>query len=294
MHARRALLYMPGDDLRKIYKATTVGVDSICMDLEDGVAAIRKAEARAVISNALKSLEFGKSERLARINPVKSGLEGEDLLGVLPARPDGIVIPKVEDGKQVRWVSQQIAAVEQKYGWPIGEICLIVIIESARAIVNLPDIAGSDARLQALIFGAEDFATDIGASRTREGWEVFFARSAVVTHAAAYGLQAIDMVFVDFRDSQGLSKEALQGAQMGFAGKQIIHPDQVDPVQEAFSPGEEAIAHALRIVEASASHQKAGLGAFALDGKMVDAPVVKAAEQVLARARAAGKISWDL
>ncbi len=290
MRSRRALLYVPGDDPNKISKAAALGVDSVCLDMEDGVAINRKAEARNQIFLALTSLGFGSSERLARINAVGSGLERDDLLAVLPARPDGIVIPKVETGEQVRWASQQLAAFEHEHRWPDGSIRLIVQTETARAIINLPQIVSADPRLDAVIFGAEDFANDIGAIRTREAWEVFYARSAVVTYTAAHGLQAIDMVFVDYKDPGSLKQEAIQGAKMGFAGKQIIHPSQVAPVQEAFTPSDEAIANALRIVELSAGFQEAGKGAFGVDGKMVDAPVVKAAERVLARARAAGKI----
>jgi citrate lyase beta subunit len=157
-------------------------------------------------------------------------------------------------------------------------------------VVNLKEIVQSDPRLQALIFGAEDLAGDIGAVRTRAGWEIFYARSAVVTHASAFGLQSIDMVFMDLKDIEGLRAESLQAAQMAYIGKQVIHPNQVGPVQEAFSPSDEAIAKAQKVVLAAAQHQQEGTGAFALDGKMVDAPVVKAAEWVLVRARAAGKI----
>lgn len=291
MRARRALLYMPGDDLRKIQKATTLGVDCVCMDMEDGVAINRKIEARTTIAQALGSLDFGHSERLARINAVGSGLEAVDLAEVLPAHPDGIVIPKLEYAEQIKWVSGQMALAEQQFGWPMGSICLIVVVETARGIVNLPQIVAADPRLEAIIFGAEDFAGDVGATRTRAGWEVFYARSAIVTYAAAFGLQAIDMVYVDFQDAEGLRAEALEGARMAFAGKQIIHPNQVIPVQEAFTPSDQAIAHARRLMDAFHKHQLAGVGAFALDGKMVDAPVVKAAERVLEIARTAGKIS---
>ena len=290
MRARRGLLYMPGDDLHKVQKATTLGVDTICMDIEDGVALNRKQAARDTIAVALQTLDFGKSERLVRINPVGSGLENEDLLSVLPYRPDGIVIPKVQEGDQVRWVSEKISEFERKHAWQAGGIILLALVESARAIVNLAEIASASYRLQGLIFGAEDLAGDIGAVRTRPGWEVFYARSAAVTYAAAFGLQAIDMVFLDFKDEQGLQAESIQGVQMGYSGKQLIHPNQVAPVQEVFSPSDEAIAQALRVLEAAAQQQEAGKGAFALDGKMVDAPVVKTAEWVLARARAAGKI----
>lgn len=290
MRARRALLYMPGDDLRKIQKATTLDVDCVCMDMEDGVALNRKAEARQTIAEALRSLDFGRSERLARINPVGSGLEWDDLDSVLPAHPEGIVVPKVEAPEQVQWAAGRIASFEHAQGWPTGEIALIILVETARGILRLPQIVQASSRLQAVIFGAEDLAGDIGAKRTPEGWEVFFARSAVVTAAAAYDLQAIDMVYVDFKDEAGLRKEALQGAQMGFAGKQIIHPNQVVPVQESFTPDDESIAQAQRVIAAMQAHQAGGAGAFAMEGKMVDAPVVKAAERVLARARAAGKI----
>lgn len=299
MHARRALLYTPGDDLRKIQKAATLGVDCICMDMEDGVALNRKAEARQTIAQALHTIEFGSSERLARINPVGSGLERDDLEAVLPAHPDGIVIPKVEFAGQIQWVSQMIGNYEKNAGWtttvgqnagPLTGIPILVGVETARGIINLSEIVSADPRLEAVIFGAEDFAGDIGATRTPQGWEVFYARSATVTYAAAYGLQAIDMVQIDFKNIERLYQEALEGAHMAFAGKQVIHPSQVEPVQRAFTPSDEAIAHALRILETFDEHQQIGQGAYALDGKMIDAPIVRAAERVLALARAAGKI----
>jgi len=292
MRPRRGMLYVPGDDMHKIEKANTLGVDSICLDIEDGVALSRKQEARSTIASALQTLDFGKSERLVRINPVGSGLEADDLLSILPCRPDGIVIPKVAQGQHVRWVSQTIGEFEKAHGWPEGEIVLLALIESARAIVNLADIGGASDRLQGFIFGAEDLAGDIGAVRTRAGWEVFYARSAAVTYAAAFGLQAIDQVYLDFHDEEGLRAECLQGVQMGYSGKQLIHPSQVEPAQEVFAPSDEAIRQAQRVLEAAAMQQEAGKGAFALDGKMVDAPVVKIAQWVITRARAAGKINW--
>jgi citrate lyase subunit beta-like protein len=290
MRARRALLYMPGDDFYKINKGATLGVDTVCMDMEDGVAYNRKDEARGTIVQALNQVDFGQSERLARINPVGSGLEQIDLDAVLPARPDGIVVPKVRTAAQLHWVDEQIARAETHLNVPLGSIALLAIIESAVSIVNLAEIAGSVPRLEALIFGSEDFASDLGAVRTREAWEVFYARSAVVTYAAAFQLQAIDMVYVDFRDSEGLHLEALEGARLGFSGKQVIHPNQVPVVQIAYTPTDEAIDHALRLIEAFQVVQESGSGAFAMNGKMVDAPMIKAAENILTRARAAGKL----
>jgi len=289
MRARRALLYVPGDDRHKIEKSLTLGVDCICMDMEDGVALNRKAEARATIARALQELDFGRSERLARINPVGSGLEKDDIEAVLPHHPDGIVIPKIESPEQIQWASGKIEAAELANGWPVNSIRLIVDFETARGILNLKEIA-SHSRLDALIFGAEDFAASVGATRTAEAWEVFYARSAVVTAASAYGLHAIDMVTIDFRDIERVRREAEYGARLGYTGKQIIHPNQVAPVQEAFTPDDEAIAHARRLVEAFDEHQAKGSGAFALDGKMIDMPLVKAAQNVLARAHTAGKV----
>jgi citrate lyase beta subunit len=289
MRARRALLYMPGDDRHKIEKALTLGVDCICMDMEDGTAINRKAEARAAIAKALQELDFGSSEKLARINGVGTGLEADDLAAVLPYHPDGIVVPKVESLEQLEWVSERIQIAEREGGWPADSLRMIAIVESALGIVNLKEIA-SHPRLDALIFGAEDFAASLGATRTRNGWEVLYARSSLVTHAAALGLQAIDMVFIDFRDAVNLKIEALQGAHMGFSGKQIIHPNQVGPVQEAFSPRDEEIDYARRLIAAFEAAQKEGSGAIAFEGRMIDLPLVKAAQNVLERAKAAGKI----
>ena len=162
-------------------------------------------------------------------------------------------------------------------------------VETAKGILNLKEIA-SHPRLDALIFGGEDFAASIGATRTKDAIELLYARQAVVTTAAAFGLQAIDIVAIDFKDLEALRKEFEFGAQLGFTGKQIIHPAQVEPVQAAFTPNDEAIAHAKRIVETFEASQKEGKGAYALDGKMIDMPLLKNAEKVLDRAKAAGKI----
>jgi citrate lyase beta subunit len=289
MHARRALLYMPGDDRHKIEKALTLGVDCICMDLEDGVAFERKPAARRTVAAALDELEFLRAERLVRINAAGSGLEADDLAAVLSHHPDGIVLPKVESPEQVAWAAGQLEAVELEHGWPLGSLRLLVDIETARGILNLKEIAGHP-RLAALIFGAEDFAVSIGATRTPQAWEVFHARSAVVTAAGAFGLQAIDMVRVDFRDLEALAAEARFGAGLGYTGKQVIHPAQVEPVQSAFTPDSAAVQDARALVAAFEAHRQEGRGAFALEGRMIDLPLVRAAQNVLARAEADGKV----
>ena len=289
MHSRRALLYMPGDDRRKIEKAATLGVDSVCMDLEDGTALSRKVEARAIVAQAMQELDFGASERCIRINSVGSGLEKDDLSAALDARPDTIVVPKVEEPGHVAWVSEQIDSYEFVHRLPRGGIRMLIVVETARGILNLPQLAGADRRVEAIIFGGEDFAASIGATRTQGAVELLYARQAVVTACGAFDLQAIDIVTIDFKDIEALRREALFGAVLGFSGKQIIHPSQVEPVQTAFTPSDEAITYARRVVEAFEASQQAGKGAFALDGKMIDMPLLRNAQKVLERARAAGK-----
>jgi citrate lyase beta subunit len=281
MRPRRCLLFMPGDDLKKIQKGITLGVDSIVMDLEDGVALNRKAEARTTIATALHDLSFGRSERVVRINPIGSGLEQADLDAVLPHRPDSIMLPKVEHAEHIHWLAEAIDD---------PAIRLLAIIETARGVVNVREIAAVSDRLDALIFGAEDLAGDIGATRTKAGWEVFTARSAVVTHAAAFGLQAIDTLVTDFTDEAALIEDARFGAQLGFSGKLAIHPQQVAVIQSIFTPSDEQITRAQRLIQAHDAQQAQGIGAFAFEGKMIDMPAIRAAQQVLAKARAAGRL----
>jgi citrate lyase subunit beta-like protein len=289
MHSRRALLYMPGDDRRKIEKATSLGVDCICMDMEDGVAMSRKTEARAVIAQAMKELYFGESERCIRINSIGSGMESYDLVAALATNPDAIVVPKIESADQVKWVSDHIESYELSSDQVIGTVRLMVGVETARGILNLRKIAEADRRLEAIIFGAEDYAASIGARRTKEATEVLYARQSVVTACIANDLQAIDMVYIDFHDLEGLRLEAEQGSGWGFSGKQVIHPNQVPVVQEAFTPSVEEIDYARRVIETFEASQREGRGAYALDGKMIDMPLLKNARKVLERARAAGK-----
>lgn len=290
MPSRRALLYTPGDDRHKIEKAATLDVDCLCLDLEDGVAQTKKAVARVVIADAMRALDFGATERCIRINGVGSGFEAEDLAAALAARPDAIVLPKAESAGHVTWASAEIETYEAVHGLPPGGIRLLVDVETALGVLNLREIATASPRLEAIIFGGEDFAASIGATRTREALELLYARQAVVTVCAAYGLGAIDIVTIDFKDLDPVREEAAFGARLGFSGKQVIHPAQVEPVQTAFTPSDEAIAGAQRLVALFEASQEQGKGAFALDGRMIDMPLVRNARGVLERARAAGKL----
>jgi citrate lyase beta subunit len=286
--ARRALMYVPGSDERKILKSAALGLDGAILDLEDGVAFNRKDEARVSIRKALECVDFGRTERLVRINPLYSGRAEEDLYAVLPGRPDAILIPKADTPQIVSEVDGIITAVEKEHHWHVNGIAITLLIESAAAFINLPDICRASPRVQALIFGAEDFCADAGVTRTIETRELLYARSALVMHAAAFGLQAIDMVQVNYLDIDLLERECREAAELGFTGKTVVHPAQIDVVQRAFTPSEKMITYAREIVTGAAAAQQSGKGVFTHEGKLVDLPVVKRAENILARARAAG------
>lgn len=285
---RRSVLFMPGDSMRKISKATQMDVDSIVMDLEDSVAFNNKDEARRTVSEALNTLDFGGSERLIRLNSVNTSLWKDDVEATVDSRPDGYALPKVESAEQIQLVSYTLTEAEATHSWPEHSIRLLAIIETAKGIMNLREIAQASQRLGALMFGAEDLAGDIGAKRTRAGWEVFYARSAVVTAAAAYGLQAIDMVLADLNDLERLEEECIFARELGYEGKIAIHPRQVDVINRVFAPSPEEIEQARRLIQAHDEHQAAKSGVFELDGKMVDMPMVRMAERVLEKAKAAG------
>lgn len=291
MRSRRAILYVPGSDPHKMEKGASSAVDSVALDLEDGVAENRKDDARGLIQKALMNLDFEGAERLVRVNAFATGRTEADLQVVLAGRPDGIILPKVEDAAQVRRLETIVQESEAQIGGAKRQISLLVQIENALGLLNLQEICQASPLLEALIFGAEDFCASIGATRTAAGTEVLYARSAVVVAAAAFGLQAIDMVQINFKDLVKLEAESKQGADMGFSGKQIIHPAQIAPVQQAYTPTTEEITWAREVVAAARKYQTQGKGAFAFGDLAVDAPLVKQAENLLARARAAGVLS---
>ncbi|RHZ70266.1 hypothetical protein Glove_273g7 [Diversispora epigaea] len=284
---RRALFYVPGSEERKIKSSLNISADSIVYDLEDSVAFNRKGIAREMVFNILEAAVESKSERTVRINAVGSGLELDDLNVVLQSKHlEGIVIPKVRSAKDIQFVSRMIDSVAPDENR--SKIRLIASIESALGIMNLKEIATSDPRLDALVFAAEDYCADVGLIRTPSRKEMLLARQTIVTTASAYGLQSIDIVCVDFRNDDVLIEECKEGREMGFLGKQAIHPRQIDIIQKMFLPDEQDVERASRIVYGYEQHAKKGIGAFDLDGKMIDLPVVKWAERIISRASSGG------
>jgi citrate lyase beta subunit len=286
---RRALLFCPATEPGKAEKAARLQVDGVILDLEDGVALGRKEEARREAARALSSLDFGRAERLVRVNPEEEGLE-EDVRITGEARlpPDAYVLPKAESPEAIRRLSRLLSRIERRHRLPGRTIRILAIIETARGVVRLESIAASDPRMVALLFGAEDLCGDLGGVRMRDGRDMLYARSAVAIHAAARRLQAIDTPFVDLDDEAGLVAETRDALSLGYSGKLAIHPSQIAPIHGVFTPGPDEIRAAQRLLDEHQRHQSEGKGVFVMEGRMIDMPMVRAARAVLARARLTG------
>jgi len=280
---RRVLFNVPGSDERKIQKATQLNLDCVVLDLEDGVAINQKEAARTLVKQSLQKHNFGRAELLIRMNSIGSGLENADLTQcikevALTANLHAIVIPKVEDPSHIMRVAQFL---DTQCGDNGKKVRLLAAIESAKGLINLKEICSQSSKLDALIFASEDLCANMGMTRTSEAKELLFARSLVVTHAVAFDLQAIDMVCLDFKNNEVLTKETTEGRQMGFTGKQAIHPNQIEPIYAAFRPSEKEIDLAKKIIEGNEKNQAEGKGAFSIDGKMIDMPMVKWALKII-------------
>jgi len=289
---RRALMYVPGNDERKVAKIPKLGADCICLDCEDGVALNMKEAARNNIRNILDTgrVQFGGSECSVRVNSVESGLCEQDLEVVLGGEnlPSALHLPKVGGREELECLW---SCVEKTVGHGRGQIGLIMFIETARSLIDIDkickaafDLAGSpNSPLApvALVFGSDDFAADIGATRTKDNVELLVARQQVVIAAKAHRLQAIDTVYIDYKDQDGLRRQSEEGASWGFTGKQVIHPGQIEIVQTAFSPVKERVEWATELLRAFEEQQREGRGAFTFRGHMIDMPTVKQAQNVL-------------
>lgn len=281
---RRSRLYLPGNEPKFMVNAGLHKPDAIILDLEDSVHASEKDAARILVRNALRSIDFLGAERMVRINQLPLGLE--DLEEIVPEDPDLILIPKVEQPDQVRDVADKIAKLRD------GDrpIWLMPILESALGVENAFAIATADATVVALTIGLEDYTADLGVTKTKDGSESLYARMRLVNAARAAGVQAIDSVFGDVADVEGLRAWGARSRAMGFEGMGCIHPRQIAVIHEAFAPGDEEIAKALRIVAAFQEAQAKGLGVVSLGTKMIDPPVVLRAQHVVESARRAGRL----
>ncbi len=275
---RRSRLYLPGNEPKFFLNAGLHQPDGIILDLEDSVAHTEKDAAQLLVRNALRKVDFYGSERMVRINQLPRGLE--DLKFIVPHNVHVILIPKCESREQVIEVEAEINRIKKEYNIS-SDIFLMPIIESALGIIRAYEIATASNNVCALTIGLEDYTADIGTQRTLEGKESFFARSMIVNAAKAAGVQAIDTVFSDVGDMEGLRNSVLEARSLGFEGKGCIHPRQIPIVHEGFAPTIDEVDKAKRIVDAFKEAEAKGLGVVSIGSKMVDAPVVKRAIRIL-------------
>jgi citrate lyase subunit beta/citryl-CoA lyase len=290
MQLFRSLMFVPGHRARMVQRALGLGefaasaLDVAILDLEDGVPPDEKDRARAAIASALGMSSNGDGPaRYVRVNADPAARDA-DLAAVLRAGLDGIVAPKIDRPDEVTTIARDLDEREDAVGIARGSIRLVPSIESAQGLLHAPAIAAASGRVIALLFGAEDFANDLGLPAEREGEaaELLYARSAVVVAAVAARRQVVDGIWPDVSDEAGLRRDALQARRLGFTGKSLIHPGQIETINEVFSPSADEVSYARRVIDAFEGAQRKGEGAVALDGKMLDQPIVERARRTLA------------
>lgn len=284
----RSLLFVPGDDERKIAKGLGSTADALILDLEDSVAPQRKAAARELCAATLRSARSAKT-LFVRINALDTADALLDIAAIVPARPFGLMLPKCRGGEDIRTLDEHLSRHEAKAGVAAGQTRILPIVTETGASMFGLGSYGPPAhpRLCGLMWGGEDLAADLGAIANREANGAYtapyqLARSLCLCAAAAVSVPAIDAVYTDFRDTEGLKAEAVEGLRDGFSGKAAIHPDQVAPINAAFTPTAADVERARRIV--AAFEASSATGVASLDGRMLDRPHLRSAQRVLARA----------
>lgn len=282
--ARRSVLFTPGDRPEMLRAAPDTGADSVVFDLEDAVVPDAKATAREHVREAVAGTD-ADCEVCVRVSPPGEGAAADLDVVLDGARPDAVVCPKVAGATDVT----DLAALVAQRG---ADLPVLALVETAAGVLDAEAVAAADPT-DALVFGAEDLAADLGATRTDEGTELLYAREHVVLAASAADVDAVDTLYTDFEDEAGLRAETAFALELGYDGKLAIHPAQVDPINETFTPDSERVAWARRVLDARERAAEAGRGVFAVDGEMIDAPLVAQAEQILDRARAAGELPGE-
>lgn len=286
MDLRRSMLFIPGNNPGMLQNGGVFGADSVILDLEDAVAPMEKDAARFLIAHALQTVDYGTSEKVVRINPLDT-FAAEDIKAIVPCCPDAILVPKVESAADIHQVVSMITAVEKPGQTPVK---IIALLETPCGIAEAYSIAKADKRVVALALGAEDYTAGLGAMRTKEGTEIFTARTLVINAAAAAGIQSIDTPYTDANDEEGLLADTKLAKSLGFKGKLSINPRQIDTIHNVFNPSMSDIDWAEQVIHAIRKAEAEGSGVASLNGKMVDLPIVNRAERILHLARLLGLI----
>ncbi|MDE2939726.1 MAG: CoA ester lyase [Chloroflexota bacterium] len=283
MELLRSLIFVPGNRANMLERALNFDADIIMVDLEDSVPPGEKVAARAVAAEWIPRLRQAGQRVMVRVNSLDTGLTRDEIAALISPHLYGVSVGKTESAEDLRAIEGIISPLEIGANLEAGHVNLIPWIESARAIVNVNEMAAALVRTVAIAFGAEDYTNDMGIQRTDNGEEVYHARSTVAIAARAAGIASLDSPYVAFRNPEGLRKDAGAARQMGYTGKFAIHPAQVETINEVFSPNPEDVAYARRVMEAWQEAEANGRGSLSLDDKMVDVPVVKRAQNLLAQ-----------
>lgn len=281
---RRTMLFMPGNNPGMLQSAPILGADSVILDLEDAVSLTEKDSARILVTEAIRFLDYSGVELVVRINPLDTEFALLDIDYISRVKPDALMIPKASS-EAISEVDGILKKVEEQQGFNIGTIKLIPIIETALALEKVDEIIFSSKRVNSVLLGAEDLTSDFGIKRTKIGEEIFYARCRIATACRAAGVNAIDTPFTDINDMEGLIKDTEKAKSLGYTGKAVINPRQIDSIHKVFTPDSKEIKYALRVLEAREEALGNGLGVFSLDGKMVDAPVINRAVKVIELAK---------
>lgn len=288
--SRRTMMFAPANNPKMLASAHIYKPDCILFDLEDAVKYSEKDAARDLLAEALKVVDYGDTEIFARINPLYTEFGEQDVRVLVPAGLRRMRLAMTETPEQILELDKLLTEVEKEHGIEVGSCLIQASLETPLAIMNATKIATCSKRVTSISFGAEDFTRTLGANRTKEGKEIFVARSMVVMAAAIAGVDAIDTVWSDIADEEGFREEVKTSMNLGFAGKSCIHPSQVKVIHEIFTPSEEELAKSLQIVEAAQQADISKGGVITVNGKMVDIPVIAKAEKVVRLAKSAGMI----
>jgi len=285
---RRTMLYVPGSSTKMLEKGKDLDVDSLIIDLEDAVALSQKDAARETVVKALNEIDFGNKEKNVRINALSTPFGESDLKEVIKAKPDAFVVPKVNRAEDLLQVDALLSSLEKENGLAPGTISLHAMIESPHAIVNINEIAASTKRLKAMLFGAADYTKETRGKITKERLELLYPLNKMVLAARVNGIDAIDSPFFDIKDTEGLIYHTNIVRNMGYDGKSVIHPSQIKPVNDIFTPTKEEVEFAKKVIEAFKQADEQGIGATVVDGQLVERLHAEAAKRTLMIAQRAG------
>jgi citrate lyase subunit beta/citryl-CoA lyase len=277
---RRTMLFMPGNNPGMLQDAAILGADSIILDLEDAVSLTEKDSARILVRDAIKNIDYSGVEVVVRVNPMDTEFGATDVDVIARVKPDTLLVPKADE-EQIIFVDNMLNKIEKEEGFEVGSIKIIALIETAIGLETIYNVIKASSRIVGVLLGGEDLTSDLGIRRSKEGEEIFYARNKVATVCKALKVDSIDTPFTDTNDYEGLAKDTAKAKSLGFTGKSSINPRQIDIIHSVYAPTTSEIKHAIRVLDAMEEAEKEGKGVFSLDGKMVDAPVISRATNVV-------------